>query len=115
MKIRKTENYAIELVHKKYKVEDVSSKMNHHHYHKYLIPVNTFIPVLRHCAEGTYKYGDQSCNLRAGWRQVPLCTFDSSLDRPRTSVDVLSKEKLSYCCLAYMFIHYLAEKFCVLF
>jgi len=39
--------------------------------------------------------------------------FDSSLDWPGTSVDVLSKEKLYSCCLEYMFIHltneYLSE------
>ena len=33
-------------------------------------PINIVIPVARHCAVVTQKYGDQSCNLRAGWRQI---------------------------------------------
>jgi len=31
-------------------------------------PINIVTPVARHCAVVTYKYGDQSCNLRVGWR-----------------------------------------------
>lgn len=33
-------------------------------------PINIVIPVARHCTVVTYKYGDQSCNLRAGWRWI---------------------------------------------